>query len=178
MLGAVAFALAVKLVVSTVLPQPASDRQEAQAALNALQPTNIPRQLVKLTRAARLPPAACRVHVRSRSPRLFDVYIFWTPYIGPAPYTWLTMSLGKDTSKDTFHLGAALPALPGGMLAPDGKSLVPGSDDYDSPLTEYGRQQETKNRQVLLAHAGEAFRAPSARCEILVNGYLRLAPAT
>ncbi len=152
----------------------AADRNAAQAAMNALQHTGIPRQLVEVTRAARLAPAACRVHPESGSSNTFKVYIFWVPYIGPATYTWLHMSIGKDVRQDTFHLGAAEPVLPGGMLSANGRSVLSRTQDYDSPLSAYGSQQARENKRVLMAHAGTVFSKPGANCEVLKNGYLRL----
>jgi hypothetical protein len=156
----------------------AGDRDAAQAAMDALHGTNIPLQLVNLTSTAQRPPAACRVHLETRKPGTFTVYVFWTPYTGVQSYTWLNMRLTKDKTRDTFHLGTAAPVLPGGVLSTDKRSVVPGSIDYDTPLAGYGPQQDRKNRRVMLANAGDAFAKPGASCQVLMNGSLRLVPNT
>ena len=152
----------------------AGDRDNAQAALNALQQTNISRQLVKITRLEKRAPAACQVHMSPEHPDTFDVYVFWIPYIGPMPYAWLNMTLTSDTAADRFHLGTAPPPLPGGLLNHAGTTILPKSVDYDTPLSAYGAQQDRKNQALLRTHAQGAFAKPSVGCEVLANGYLRL----
>ncbi len=154
----------------------AGQRNAAQAALNALQHSSIPQTLLTVTYAARLAPATCRVHLESGSSRMFDVYVFWIPYIGPSSYTWLNMRISEDSSRDAFHLGTAISALPGGKLAPNGRTIIPRSVDFDAPLALYGPQQAKRTKQVLAAHAGDVFSNPGAKCEVLTNGYLRLIP--
>ncbi|MBV8080965.1 MAG: hypothetical protein JO186_11400 [Actinobacteria bacterium] len=152
------------------------DRKAAQAALDALHGSNIPLQLVGISTTAGEPPAACRVHVESRHPARFSVYVFWIPYTGAQTYSWLNMTIAEDAKQDTFHLGTGQPALPGGILAPNGESILPGTADYDTPLSHYGPQQARKNEQVLRSHAGDTFAKPTARCIVLMNGDLRLLP--
>jgi hypothetical protein len=151
------------------------DRNTAQAAMNALQHSSIPHTLVNLTFAARLAPAVCRVHLESRNPTTFKVYIFWVPLIGSS-YSWLDMRIGETASRDSFHIGSAVAVLPGGMLGANGRSIVPRSQDFDSPLKSYGPGQTRRNKLAIRAHAGDAFAKPGAACQVLTNGYLRLAP--
>lgn len=153
------------------------ERNTAQAALNALQHSSIPHTLVNMTFASRLPPAACQVHLASGNPTTFEVYIFWVPFIGSS-YTWLDMSITKDESRDTFHIGSSVAALPGGKLGPSGRSILPKTRDFDTPLSAFGAQQTKRNNIALLAHAGRAFAKPTAKCQILTNGYVRLVPST
>ncbi len=154
----------------------AADRNAAQRAMNALQGSNIPLQLINLTATARQAPAVCRVHLASRKPRTFNVYVFWIPYLGVQSYTWLNMTITADPSRDRFHLGTAATALPGGVLTRDGKTVAAGTADFDTPLALYGPDQVRKNNQVLVAHGGNVFSSPGAKCQVLANGYLRLLP--
>lgn len=141
--------------------------------MNALQHSSIPHTLVNMTFASRLPPAACQVHLESRNPTAFKVYIFWVPFIG-ASYTWLDMSITHDASRDKFHIGSAVAALPGGKLGPSGRSILPKTRDFDTPLSAFGAQQVKRNKAAIAAHAGDIFSKPAAKCQILANGYLRL----
>jgi hypothetical protein len=154
----------------------AGDRNEAQAAMDALQSSNLPHTLISLTGKSWKAPTTCRVHLASKNPSTFDVYIFWVPYFGQQSYIWLNMTLTKDATKDRFHLGTAPPVLPGGIVLPGGKGIAPGSLDYDAPLSGYGPEQVRKNRAAIAAHAGRAFAKPGGSCQILANGYLRLLP--
>lgn len=155
----------------------AGDRNAAQAALNALQHSSIPHTLVNMTFASRLPPAACQVHLESRSPTTFEVYLFWVPFIGSS-YTWMDMSLTSATARDTFHIGSAVAALPGGKLASNGRYILPKSRDFDTPLSAFGAAQAKRNKVVLMAHAGDVFSKPGSKCQVLSNGYLRLVPSS
>jgi hypothetical protein len=146
--------------------------------MDVLQDTNIPRQLINFTSTAGLAPATCRVHVQSRDPHTFRLYIFWIPYLGAQSYIWLNATIAPDKARDRFHVETEAPVLPGGTLTPDRKDIIPGSADYDTPLALYGPQQVEKNRQVLRAHAGNVFAKPRAKCQVLQNGYLRLVPIT
>jgi hypothetical protein len=67
----------------------AADRNAAQTAMNSLQTSNIPTQLINLSATAGLAPAACQVHLVSTKPHTFKVYVFWIPYVGPQSYSWL-----------------------------------------------------------------------------------------
>jgi hypothetical protein len=128
--------------------------------LNTLRPSNIPLQLVNLTLVAGAIPV-CRVHLQSRSPRTYQVYVFWKPYDRAHTYIWLTMTLSKNASKDRFHLGTA----PGTGSAGSTAAAPPSS-----------AKQRELDREVLLAHAGNVFAKPGARCQLLMNGYLKLLP--
>ena len=141
-----------------------SDRSAAQDALNALQGSNIATQLIDLTATAGLAPAACRVHLQSRNPLAFKVYVFWIPYIGPQSYSWLTMTVTKDATRDQFHLGTAPAELAGGTGS-IGPTTGPVSPDYD-PLSAFGHRQNVINRHVMMAHAGDVLPSPrrNARC--------------
>jgi hypothetical protein len=133
----------------------AAERDDAQRAMNALQDSNIPIQLVGMTTVAGLAPEACRVHLVSRRPNTFRVYVFWVPYAPTRPYTWLDMRITKDPGNDTFHLGTAQPVI--GEKA--------------------GRGERARaDTRVLTAHAGTSFADPGADCQVLMNGYLRLVP--
>jgi hypothetical protein len=153
----------------------AGDRNAAQGAMNALQHSSIPHTLVNMTFASRLPPAACQVHLESRNPTTFKVYLFWVPFIGSS-YTWLDMSITSVASRDTFHIGSAVAALPGGKLGPSGRSILPKTRDFDTPLSAFGAQQASRNKLALAAHGGDVFTKPGAKCQVLANGYLRLVP--
>ena len=144
----------------------ASDWNDAQSAMNLLQRSNIPTQLVNLTATIGLPPAACRVHLESTHPKTFVVYVFWVPFVSSRAFTWMAMTIGSNTGKDAFHLGAE-PVLP-----PAAASLT-GSGTLVSQL---GPRQTARNQAVMKAHAGDAFSKPGARCQVLRNGYLRLLP--
>ena len=133
----------------------AGERRDAQAAMNALEHSNIPLQLVGLTTVAGLAPAACRVHLSSRDPSTFKVYVFWVPIQRTRPYSWLEMTITKDPGRDAFHLGTALPI---------------------SPSTVGKRAQEMIDRRVISAHGGDTFTKPGADCQVLMNGNLRLVP--
>jgi hypothetical protein len=123
--------------------------------MNMLQNSNISIQLVGLTTVAGLPPAACRVHLVSRNPSVFKVFVFWVPYIRTRPYSWLDMTLTNDPGRDRFHLGTTRPVA--------------------DPAA--GRRARARaDRRALTAHAGQSFAKPGADCQVLMNGYLRLVP--
>jgi hypothetical protein len=136
-----------------------SDRKAAQNVLDTLQNTSIPTTLVSLTATAGLVPQACRVHLESRKPSTFKLFVFWKPYVPPgyAPatnagaddvqqqsYSWIAATIGDNVNNDTFHLGHAPSALP--------------------------------RAKVMASNAGNVFSKPGARCQVLQNGYLRLLP--
>ena len=155
-----------------------SDRAAAQDALDALQGSNIATQLIDLTATAGLAPAACRVHLQSRKPLAFKVYVFWVPFSGPQSYSWLDMTVLQDATQDQFHLGTAPAQLPGGSGSPSPGSGATGTVQPDyNPLSTYGPHQKVIDRQVMIAHAGDAFSKPAAQCQVLMNGDLRLLPA-
>jgi hypothetical protein len=153
----------------------AGDRRTAQSALDALHGSNVALQLVTTTKIVESTPAACRVHLLSKSPATFRVYVFWIPWLGSEAYTWLDMKVMKDPKQDTFVMGTAKPVLPGGLLTANGRSVDPYSQDT-TILAKYGPQQAKKSQQVLMAHAGNTFQKPGARCQVLANGDLRLLP--
>ena len=153
----------------------AGDRKSAQAALEALHGSNVALQLVTTTKIVESIPAACRVHLLSKSPATFRIYVFWIPWLGSQAYTWLDMKVTKDPAQDTFAMGTAKPVLPGGLLTANGRSVDPFSQDT-TLLSRYGPQQAKRNQEVLMAHAGNAFEKPGARCQVLTNGDLRLVP--
>ena len=153
----------------------AGDRKAAQAAMDGLQGSNITTQLVSLSTTAGRVPAACRVHLESRDPLTFKVYVFWIPFIGPQAYTWLQMTLTKNVSEDRFHLGTAEAVSPSGVQLANGEIVAPSASNYD-PLSMGGKRQEQRNRRALKAHAGDVFSKPGANCQVLMNGYLRLVP--
>ena len=153
----------------------AGDRKSAQAALDALHGSNVSLQVVTTTKIVESIPTTCRVHLLSKSPATFRVYVFWIPWLGSEAYTWLDMKVTKDPAKDTFVMGTAKPVLPGGLLTANGRNVDPFSQDT-TILSRYGPQQAKKNREVLMAHAGNAFQKPGARCQALSNGDLRLVP--
>ena len=153
----------------------AADHSTAQAAMDALHGSNIPLQLLAISTGVQEAPAACRVHLLSSHPTTFKVYLFWIPYLGGEDYTWLDMTITKNPSRDTFHLGTAHPVLPSGQLSANGRSVVPFTVDT-TLLSRYGPQQARKSHQLLVAHAGNAFSKPGASCQVLMNGDLRLLP--
>jgi hypothetical protein len=154
----------------------AGDRHAAQAAFDALHGSNIPIQLVTISDNVQNAPAACRVRLTASHPTTFRVYVFWVPYLGSEPYIWLDMTVTKDPSHDRFHMQTQQPVLPGGVLAPDGRTVEPWSVDT-TLLSLYGAEQKQKNRKILVAHAGNVFSKPGSSCQVLTNGDLRLVPA-
>jgi hypothetical protein len=153
----------------------AGDRNDAQTALSALHGSNVALQLVSITNLVQATPATCRLHLASSDPTRFHVYVFWIPWLGSQSYTWLNMSVTKDPSRDVFNLGTAKPVLPGGSLTPNGRSVDPFTQDT-TLLSRYGPAQAKRNQEVLMAHAGDVFTNPGAKCELLANGDLRLVP--
>jgi hypothetical protein len=153
----------------------AGDRDAAQAALTALDGSNVSTQLVSITNSVQSTPAACRVHLASRQGGTFSVYVFWIPWLGSESYTWLNMSVAKNPAHDTFDLGTEKPVLPGGVLSANGRSVDPYSQDT-TLLSKYGPAQAEKSRELLEAHAAGTFAKPGAGCQVLMNGDLRLVP--
>jgi hypothetical protein len=154
------------------------DRAAAQGALDELQGSNIPLQLVAITRWVQKVPAACRVRLASRDPDTYDVYVFWIPYLAAEPYVWLNMKVTKDPKTSTFHLGTSEPVLlPGGRLSSNGRAVNPRSVDT-TVLSRYGPKQAKKSHDTLVAHGGDVFAKPGATCQLLTNGSLRLLPGT
>jgi hypothetical protein len=143
-----------------------AERNDAQLALNGLQGSNIPTQILKFTVVAGSIPT-CRIHLASRSPSTFDVYLFWTPRDRGYTYTWLTMALGEKASGDRFHLGTAPVSgtAAASSVNPAARLLSPSPTDRKHDL------------QALMAHAGNVFAKPAGRCQLLMNGYLKLLPA-
>jgi hypothetical protein len=152
------------------------ERTAATGAMRGLQHSNISFQLVAITRYVQNVPAACRVHLVSRNPDTFGVYVFWIPYLAAEPYVWLTMKVTGDPRTSTFRLGTSEPVLlPGGRLSTNGQAVNPRSVDTGI-LSRYGEQQDRKNHRTLVAHAADAFTKPGAGCELLANGSLGLLP--
>jgi hypothetical protein len=133
----------------------AGERKDAQLAMNALQQSNIPVQLVGLSTVAGLAPAACRVHLVSRHPSTFRVYVFWVPFDRRRPYSWLDLTITPDRALDAFHLGTARPV--------------------DAAASSRAARARI-DRGVLLAHSASTFTKPGADCQVLMNGYLKLLP--
>jgi hypothetical protein len=156
----------------------AHDRAAAQSAMDELQSSNISLQLVSITSWVQNIPAACRIHLVSRNPNTYELYVFWIPYLAAEPYVWINMKVTKDPRASTFHLGTSDPVLlPGGRLSSDGRSVNPLSVDT-TVLSRYGAEQAKKSHATLLAHGGDVFAKPSATCQVLRNGSLRLVPST
>jgi hypothetical protein len=151
----------------------AGDRKTAQTAVDSLQDSNISLQLVTITQWVQSVPAACRVRVASRNPSTVKVYVFWVPWLAAAPYVWLNMKLTDDPRTSTFHLGTAQPVLPGGRLNRDGRTVNRASVDT-TLLSRYGPEQARKGRQLMAAHGGDVFAKPSASCQVLENGSIRV----
>jgi hypothetical protein len=151
------------------------DRHATQAALDTLAGTNVALQIVTTTKIVESTPAACRVQLVSRNPVTVHVYVFWIPWLGSEAYTWLDMRVTKDATQDSLRMGTAKPVLPGGLLTANGRSVDPYSQDT-TLLSRYGPQQAKRNHAVLMAHAGDVFAKPGARCQVLTNGSLRLVP--
>jgi hypothetical protein len=153
------------------------ERQVAQSAMDGLRTSNVSLQVINITRWVQNVPAACRIHLVSKSPATFKVYVFWIPWLAAEPYVWLDMKVTNDPRTSTFHLGTAQPILPGGRLKQNGRSINRGSVDT-SLLSRYGAQGAKKSREILKAHAGDAFSEPGANCQVLQNGSLRLLPSS
>jgi hypothetical protein len=154
----------------------AHDRSAAQSAMDELQHSNIPLQLVAITRWVQKVPAACRIHLVSRNPYTYKVYVFWIPYLAAEPYVWINMKVTNGPRTSTFHLGTSDPVLlPGGRLNSNGRSVNQRSVDT-TVLSRYGSQQARKSHKTLVAHGGDVFAKPGAMCQLLTNGSLRLLP--
>jgi hypothetical protein len=155
----------------------AEERDDAQRALDSLQDSNISVQLATITtRWVQSVPTACRVAVESQSPRTFEVYHLWVPWLAAEPYIWLTMKITGDPATSTFHLGTSQPVLPGGRLQANGRTVNRLSVDT-TLLSRYGPEQVRKGHEILVAHAGDVFAKPGAACEVQKNGSLRLLPS-
>jgi hypothetical protein len=154
----------------------AHDRTATQSAMDELQNSNISLQLVTITRWVQNVPAACRIHLVSRNPNTYKVYVFWIPYLAAEPYVWLKMKVTNNPRTSTFHLGTSEPVLlPGGRLSANGRTVNPRSVDT-TLLSRYGSQQARKSHKTLVAHGGDVFAKPGAMCQLLTNGSLRLLP--
>jgi hypothetical protein len=155
----------------------AHDRTAAQSAMDELQNSNIPLQLVAITRWVQKVPAACRIRLVSQNPDTYKVYVFWIPYLAAEPYVWLNMKVTNDPRTSTFHLGTSEPVLlPGGRLSSNGQAVNPRSVDT-TVLSRYGPRQAKKSQATLVAHGGDVFAEPGAPCQLLSNGTLRLLPS-
>ncbi len=152
------------------------DRQAAQAALDKLQNSNISTQLLNLTLQVQNVPAACQIREVPEKPGSYEVYVFWIPWLAVEPYAWITMKLTGDPHTSTFHLETTEPILPGGRLNKDGQTINRGSIDT-TLLSRYGAEQAKKSQQLLREHGGDVFTKPSAKCQLLKNGSLRLLPS-
>jgi len=154
----------------------ARQRTAAQNALDGLQNSNISLQLVAITKWVQTVPAACRIRLVSQNPSRYKVYVFWIPYLAAEPYVWLNMNVTDDPRTSTFHLGTVESVvLPGGRLNRNGRTVNRGSIDT-TLLSRYGAQQVRKSHELLVAHGGDVFATPGARCQLLKNGSLRLLP--
>lgn len=153
------------------------ERKAAQAALDSFQNTNISYQLVAMTQLTQSVPSACQIRLVSKSPRTYKIYVFWIPWLAAEPYVWLNMDVpAADSKASTMKLGLSEPILPGGRLSRDGQSINRGSVDT-TLLSRYGEDQEKKSQALLVEHGGDVFAKPSAKCQLLKNGSLRLLPA-
>jgi hypothetical protein len=84
----------------------ANERKAAQRVLDSLRVTSIPTALVTLTHTAQSAPSVCRVHLESKNPRTFTLFVFWTPFnVEDAPYTWLAARLREHVLEDSIHVG-------------------------------------------------------------------------
>ena len=138
-----------------------TSRTAAQSALDELQNSNISLQLVTITRWVQNVPAACRIHLVSRNPDTYKVYVFWIPYLAAEPYVWLNMKVTNDPGR--ARSTSARPSrcsLPGGRLSANGRSVNPLSVDT-TLLSRYGPQQARKSHETLVAHGGDVFAKPA-----------------
>ena len=152
------------------------DRKAAQAALDVLQDSNISTQLLNLTLQVQNVPAACQIREVPEQPGTYNVYVFWIPWLAVEPYAWVTMTLTGDPHTSTFQLETTEPILPGGRLNKDGQTINRASIDT-TLLSRYGADQAKKSQQMLREHGGDVFTMPSAKCQLLKNGSLRLLPS-
>ena len=175
--GALAFALA---GCGSTPPDPTGftprERKAAQATLDAFQNTNISFQLIAMTQLTQSVPSACQVRLVSQDPPTYKIYLFWIPWLAAEPYVWLNMDVPADPKASTLKLGLSEPILPGGRLSRDGQSINRGSVDT-TLLSRYGADQEKKSQALLREHGGDVFAKPSAKCQVLKNGAIRLLPA-
>jgi hypothetical protein len=121
-----------------------ADRAAAQVVLDSLQQTSIPTTLVVFTNTAGTVPVACRIHLESKNPPRYTLFILWRPSMRAVggTYTWFRATLGRDAAQDTFASG-----------------YVP---------------RRVRQSRVLSSQRRDAFARPNEPCEILMNGYLRL----
>ena len=152
------------------------DRKAAQAALDVLQDSNIATQLLNVTLQVENVPAACQIREVPQQPGTYQVYVFWIPWLAVEPYVWVTMNLTGDPHTSTFQLETTEPILPGGRLNKDGQTINRASIDT-TLLSRYGADQAKKSQQMLREHGGDVFTMPSAKCQLLKNGSLRLLPS-
>jgi hypothetical protein len=128
----------------------AGDRAAAQAALDSLRSTSVPTTLVQETGIAAAVPDVCQIRVQGGTPARFELFLFWTPAKISDPV------LGAGDAAYTWFQ-ATLSA----NTVEDTFHL--GHANAKLPRT-----------QVLNAHSGDVFSKPSARCQLLMNGYLKL----
>jgi hypothetical protein len=88
------------------------------------------------------------------------------------------MTIMKDASQDKFHVGTSPSELAAGLGLGGNQAPVPGFQDYDTPLKKsLGARYTSITQKELKAHAGNAFSKPTGRCQVLMNGFLRLLPS-
>jgi hypothetical protein len=122
----------------------ASDRKAAQSGLDTLQSTSVSTMIVQLSATNQI-PAVCLVHLESRDPQTFRVFIAWEPRGNFKQadtgnnYSWLTILLSSSGLKgNNWHLD-------------------------NSPT-----------KGALVAAYGDATTKPVDRCEILAAGGVRV----
>jgi hypothetical protein len=123
----------------------AGDRKAAQARLDQLRQTSIPTALVQITGVARKVPEVCRVHLADPGSETFKLFLFWAP------------DDPRDKSATYTWFEATL------REASELDKFHIGYEDQTVPKA-----------QVLKAHSGPVFAKPSKRCQVLMNGHLRL----
>ena len=123
-----------------------SDRLDAQRALDTLEYTSIPSAVLQISDESHV-PNSCTVHLQSKSPTTFRVFLTWIPrntdIANGDSYTWLEAIVSPTGEKPVFHMGN-----------------IPSDVPHDVAM----RQLES--------HYGTAMQLPYEKCEVLANGDL------
>lgn len=128
----------------------ADERKAAQAALDRLQQTMIPKTVVGVSIQSAQAPRICSVLLQPGSPGLFKLFVAWKPSAAAyrfVPQTLLEATIGQAKVKDVqYHV-----------------------------TTFGGRVPVPASVEATLVRAVES--KPAERCEALENGQLRLVAA-
>ena len=130
----------------------AHDRASAQQSLDLIQRSAVPAALLRLSRAADYPPAACFVHALGTNPATYELFLYWQPY---SPY-----NAYEDSRSDYIFFDAVV-----------GQTL-----SADSFHVAYQNSQVSVIDALALDQPKDVMTKPFEKCQLLRNGYVRLAP--